>query len=94
MLLSAPSAPGLPNSKVFACAGRSEDYRISRSMEPNWTKVDFRNAGRREAARMTGLRSAHEALARDLSISLSAFLRSSVTVDLFGRHGDRFSATF
>jgi flagellar motor switch protein FliM len=46
--------------------------------EPNWTKVDFRNPGGREGAGER-LRSAHEAMARDLSISLSAFLRSSVT---------------
>ena len=49
-------------------------------MEPNWTKVDFRKPSGREEPAGDGLRSAHEALARDLSISLSAFLRSSITV--------------
>jgi flagellar motor switch protein FliM len=48
-------------------------------MEPNWTKVDFKNPSGQQAATGDGLRSAHEALARDLSISLSAFLQSSVT---------------
>jgi flagellar motor switch protein FliM len=48
-------------------------------MEPNWTKVDFKNPSGREATTGDQLRSVHEALARDLSISLSAFLRGSVT---------------
>jgi flagellar motor switch protein FliM len=47
-------------------------------MEPNWTKVDFKNPSGREAAGER-LRGAHEAMARDLSVSLSAFLRTSVT---------------
>jgi flagellar motor switch protein FliM len=47
-------------------------------MQPTWTKVDFTNLAGREAATGDRLRSAHEALARDLSISLSSFLRTSV----------------
>ena len=60
-------------------------------MELNWTKVDFRNPSGSEAATGDGLRSAHEALARDLSISLSAFLRSSVTATYAGCRDMLFS---
>jgi flagellar motor switch protein FliM len=84
MLVGARSASCLPNSKVFACVRRSEDYRISRVMEPNWTKVDFKNPSGREAPTADRLRGVHEALARDLSISLSTFLRSSVTAGYAG----------
>jgi len=48
-------------------------------MEPTWTKVDFRNPAGGETASPDRLRSVHEALARDLAMSLSTFLRSSVT---------------
>ena len=60
-------------------------------MESNWTKVDFKNHSGRQAATGDGLRSAHEALARDLSISLSAFLRSSVTASYTGARDVLFS---
>jgi flagellar motor switch protein FliM len=53
-------------------------------MEPNWTKVDFRNPSGSEAAPGDRLRSVHDGLARDLSVSLSAFLRSSVTATYAG----------
>jgi flagellar motor switch protein FliM len=48
-------------------------------MEPNWTKVDFKNPPGQQAGFGDRLRGAQETMARDLSISLSAFLRCSVT---------------
>jgi flagellar motor switch protein FliM len=48
-------------------------------MEPTWTKVDFTKLSGQQAATGDRLRGAHEALARDLSISLSSFLRTSVS---------------
>lgn len=60
-------------------------------MEPNWTKVDFKKPSGRQAGTGDGLRSAHEVLARDLSISLSAFLRSSITVVYTGASDILFS---
>lgn len=53
-------------------------------METEWTKVDFRNPAGRNAGPGDRFQGAHEALARDLSISLSAFLRSAVTVSYAG----------
>jgi flagellar motor switch protein FliM len=53
-------------------------------MEPNWTKVDFRNPSSGQVPPGDPLRGAHEALARDLSISLSAFLRGSLTATYAG----------
>ncbi len=84
MLFATLSAFYGPNGKVFPCGSRLEDYRISRIMEPTWTKVDFRNPSGPQAASGDRLRGAQEALARDLSISLSAFLRSSVTASYAG----------
>jgi len=49
-------------------------------MEPDWIKVDFRNAGQERDRTDDRLQSAQEVLARDLSLSLSAFLRTSITV--------------
>ena len=60
-------------------------------MEPNWTKVDFKNPSTRQAASGDRLRGAQEALARDLSISLSAFLRTSVTASYARGHETLFS---
>jgi flagellar motor switch protein FliM len=60
-------------------------------MEPTWTKVDFRDTSGREAAPSDRLRTAHETLARDLSISLSAFLRSSITATYAACHEMLFS---
>lgn len=48
-------------------------------MQPTWTKVDFTNLSGQQAATGDRLKGAHEGLARDLSISLSSFLRTSVT---------------
>jgi len=53
-------------------------------MEADLTKVDFRNPSGRKAGVAERLQSAHEALARDLSVSLSAFLRSAVAVSYSG----------
>jgi flagellar motor switch protein FliM len=49
-------------------------------MEPDWIKLDFRNAGQRRDVTDDRMLIAQETLARDLSINLSAFLRSSITV--------------
>ncbi|HEX4593401.1 MAG TPA: flagellar motor switch protein FliM [Bryobacteraceae bacterium] len=48
-------------------------------MESTWTKADFRNYGKLQGASGDLLRSTQEVLARELGLSLSAFLRCSVT---------------
>ncbi len=48
-------------------------------MEQNWTKVDFKSPTQPQPVTNDRLRLAQEGLARDLSISLSTFLRGSVT---------------
>jgi len=48
-------------------------------MESTWTKADFRNYGKLQGASSDLLRSAQEVLGRELGLSLSAFLRCSVT---------------
>ncbi len=60
-------------------------------MEPNWTKVDFKNPSGRLAVSGDRLRGAQEVLARDLSISLSAFLRSTVMAHYAGGRETLFS---
>lgn len=45
----------------------------------SWTKADFKNPGGLQSASADLLRSTHEVLARELGLSLSAFLRTSVT---------------
>jgi len=47
-------------------------------MEPTWTKVDLRNLSSAKGALADRWRGVHEGLARDLSLNLSAFLRTSV----------------
>lgn len=53
-------------------------------MAQDWTKVDFRNAGQLQGEGDEQLRLAQEALAKDLTINLSAFLRTSITVTYLG----------
>src|SRR5579864_403118 len=48
-------------------------------MESTWTKADFRNYRKLQGASGDLLRSTQEVLARELGLSISAFLRSSVT---------------
>ncbi|HUK41404.1 MAG TPA: FliM/FliN family flagellar motor switch protein [Candidatus Acidoferrales bacterium] len=48
-------------------------------MEANWTKAEFKNSGKLQGLSGDLLKLANEALARELSLSLSAFLRSSFT---------------
>src|SRR5712671_2455701 len=48
-------------------------------MESNWTKADFRSQGLLQGAADDLLRSTNDVLARELALSLSAFLRCSVT---------------
>src|SRR5271166_147564 len=48
-------------------------------MESSWTKADFRNYGKLQAASSDLLGSTQEVLGRELGLSLSAFLRCSVT---------------
>jgi flagellar motor switch protein FliM len=53
-------------------------------MESTWTKADFRTYGKLQAASSDLLRSTLEVLGRELGLSLSAFLRCSVTSVLKG----------
>ena len=48
-------------------------------MESTWTKADFRSYGKLQGASADLLRSTQEVLGRELGLSLSAFLRCSVT---------------
>jgi flagellar motor switch protein FliM len=48
-------------------------------MESTWTKADFRNYGKLQGPSGDLLRSTQEVLGRELGLSLSAFLRCSVT---------------
>jgi flagellar motor switch protein FliM len=48
-------------------------------MEPTWIKADFRDYGKLQHASSDLLRSTQEVLGRELGLSLSAFLRCSVT---------------
>jgi flagellar motor switch protein FliM len=48
-------------------------------METNWTKADFKNFGKLQGMPGDLTQLANEALARELSVNLSAFLRSSLT---------------
>ena len=48
-------------------------------MEPNWTKAEFRVNSKLQGVPGELVRMANETLARELTISLSAFLRTSVT---------------
>ena len=52
-------------------------------MDMNWTKADFKNCGKKLDS-WSELRSAHEALARDFGISLSAFLGASIAASYKG----------
>ena len=49
-------------------------------MEPNWTKAEFKSYGKLQGIPGDLVRMANEALARELTLSLSAFLRTAVTV--------------
>lgn len=48
-------------------------------MESNWTKAEFKNSGKLKGLPGDLLQLANEALARELSLNLSAFLRGSFT---------------
>jgi len=60
-------------------------------MESNWTRADFKTHGKPQAASSDILRSAHELLGRELGLSLSAFLRCSVTAGYQGAEELPFS---
>ena len=49
-------------------------------MESSWTKADFKSYGKLQGASGDLLRSTQDVLARELALSLSAFLRTSVAV--------------
>src|ERR1700730_13744265 len=49
-------------------------------MESNWIKPEYKNSGKLQGLTGDLLRLAHEALGRELSLNLSAFLRTSFTV--------------
>jgi flagellar motor switch protein FliM len=53
-------------------------------MESNWTKAEFRTKGKLQGVSGELLRLANETLAKELSISLSAFLRTSITAAYMG----------
>ena len=79
MLMRTAVAPRLPKIKYLRGPVDWKTYGLTHSMEPDWTQVDFQNTGRLQGVNGDRLRLAQEALARDLSINLSAFLRNSVT---------------
>jgi flagellar motor switch protein FliM len=53
-------------------------------MESNWTKAEFRTNGKLQGVPGELVRLANETLARELTISLSAFLRTSITATYSG----------
>jgi flagellar motor switch protein FliM len=53
-------------------------------MESNWTKAEFRTNGKLQGVPGELVRMANETLARELTISLSAFLRTSIGVTYLG----------
>ncbi len=53
-------------------------------MESNWTKAEFRTKGKLQGVPGDLVRMANETLARELAISLSAFLRTSLGVTYLG----------
>jgi flagellar motor switch protein FliM len=53
-------------------------------MESNWTKAEFRTNGKLQGVPGELVRLANETLARELTISLSAFLRTSITATHVG----------
>ena len=53
-------------------------------MESNWTKAEFRTNGKLQGVPGELVRRANETLAKELSISLSAFLRTSITATYAG----------
>jgi len=63
-------------------------------MDQDWTKVDFRNASQVPSEQDDQLRLAQEVLARDLSINLSAFLRTTITVAYSAVEETLFGAFF
>lgn len=59
-------------------------------MESTWTKADFRNNGKLEGASGDLLRTSQQVLARELGLSLSAFLRCSVALSFKEAEGRSF----
>ena len=57
---------------------------ILQHMNSDWTKADFKATSQLEGTLADQFRAAQESLARDLSIDLSAFLRSAVTATFTG----------
>lgn len=53
-------------------------------MESNWTKAEFKTKGKLQGIPGELVRLANETLARELTISLSAFLRASITASYVG----------
>jgi flagellar motor switch protein FliM len=53
-------------------------------MESNWTKAEFRTNGKLQGVPGELVRLANETLAKELGISLSAFLRTSITAAYLG----------
>ena len=57
---------------------------LAANMESNWTKAEFRTNGKLQGVPGELVRRANETLAKELSISLSAFLRTSITTTHVG----------
>jgi flagellar motor switch protein FliM len=59
-----------------------ESKRVESKRESNWTKAEFRVSSKLQGVPGELVRLANETLARELTISLSAFLRTTVTATL------------
>ena len=60
-------------------AADSRSYRSASIMESNWAKAEFRASSKLQGVSGELVRLGNQTLARELTISLSAFLRTSVT---------------
>jgi flagellar motor switch protein FliM len=57
---------------------------LASNMESNWTKAEFRTKGKLQGVPGELVRLANETLSRELTINLSAFLRTSITAAYLG----------
>src|SRR5579872_716104 len=70
---------------------KTADLGLHFIMESQWIKADFKTVSQWRGAYADQLRLVNETLARDLSMNLSAFLRSSVNVAFTGASNAVFS---
>jgi len=78
------SAAAAACDKALRPVRRWMKLRLIAVMEQDWTKVDFRDLTAPKGVDGDRLRLAQEALARDLAINLSAFMRVSVAASYAG----------